>query len=205
MAQIYLKCASDALKKTLSFMNKDGAAKVTEHLFEKYGSLDRILSADMNVLTYDEAVGDKNAYFVKLMASVISRSETEQYKMGVKHTPEQTDEYFKALFLPCAVECVYAMSFDAKGRAISCDLVSEGVVNSSELLPRKIVEIATRRRAVSMILAHNHPHGVANPSDDDISATMSISRILSNLNVKLIRHVVVAGNAATSIGVYKDL
>ena len=205
MAQIYLKCVSDAFEKALSFTNKDGAAEVTEHLFEKYGTLSRILSADMNVLSYDEAVGERDASFVKLAASVISRSKTEQYKMGVKHTSEQTDEYFKALFLPCSVECVYVMSFDAKGRAKSCDLVSEGVVNSSEFLPRKIVEIATRRRAAYMILAHNHPHGVATPSDDDISATMSVSRILSNLNVKLIRHVVVAENTATSIGAYRDL
>ncbi len=201
MAQIYLKCVSDALAKTLSFVNKeDAATAASESMFEKYGTLSRILSSDVNVLSYDEKIGEKNARFVKLLASVISRAKTEQYRFGIKHTPEQTDEYFKALLLPRSVECVYVMSFDSKGRALSCDLVSEGVVNSSELLPRKIVEIATRRRAKYMILAHNHPHGVANASDDDVSATMSISRILSNLNVKLVRHIIVSGNDSTSIG-----
>ena len=206
MAQIYFKSISDALAKTLSYVSKeDAAGAASELMFEKYGTLDRILSADANILACEEKIGAKNAHFVKLIASVISRAKTEEYKFGAKHTPEETDEYFKALLLPRSVECVYAMSFDAKGRAIACDLVSEGVVNSSELLPRKIVEIATRRRAVYMILAHNHPHGVANPSDDDISSTMSIARILSNLNIKLVRHIIVSGNHSASIGVGGEL
>lgn len=199
MAQIYFKCISDALAKTLSYVSKEDATAVSERMFEKYGTLGRILSSDINVLSYDEKIGEKNAYFVKLVSSVISRAKTEQYRFGIKHTPEETDEFFKALLLPRSVECVYVMSFDSKGRAIACDLVSEGVVNSSELLPRKIVEIATRRRVSYMILAHNHPHGVARASDDDVSATMSISRILSNLNVKLVRHVIVSGNDSSSV------
>lgn len=206
MAQIYFKSISDALAKTLSYVSKEDAAEAaSELMFEKYGTLDRILSADANILACEEKIGAKNAHFVKLIASVISRAKTEEYKFGAKHTTEETDEYFKALLLPRSVECVYAMSFDAKGRAIACDLVSEGVVNSSELLPRKVVEIATRRRAVYMILAHNHPHGVANPSDDDISSTMSIARILSNLNIKLVRHIIVSGNHSASVGVGGEL
>ena len=198
---MYLKCSSDALAKALSYAIKGDAEEASTAMFEKYVTLCRIFAADTDIMAREEKIGAQAAGFVKLIGSVISRAKTEKYSFGARHTPEQTDDYFKALFLTRSVECVYMMSFDAKKRAIRCDLVSEGVVNSSELLPRKIAEIATKRKASYVILAHNHPHGVANASSDDVSATLGISRILSELNVRLVRHIVVSGNDATSIGV----
>ena len=191
----------NSLTDTLSYVKGDSARDTAEHLLEKYGSVDRIMAADTNVHTDDVAVGGTAALYIKLVASVISRMGTEKYKFGVTHSTQQTDEYLKALFLPCSVECVYALTYDKRGRALACDLISEGVVNSSELLPRKIVEVATRRRAAYMIIAHNHPLGVASPSDADVAATMSIARILSNSGVSLVRHVIVSGNEITSIPV----
>ena len=195
-----------SLERLLSYrVGNEEARNVAEHLFLKYGSLDRILSADVNILYEDEKVGGEAAFLIKLASSLISRAKTESYKFGIKHTPEETDRYFKALLLPRSVECVYAMSYDAKGRAVGADLLSEGVVNASEILPRKVIEAAKRRGAKYMILAHNHPHGTAEASEDDISSTMSIARILANSDVKLARHIIVSGTDVTSIMIGGDL
>ena len=85
------------------------------------------------------------------------------------------------------------LSFDSRGRVKGCDLLGEGTVNASEVYPRKIAECAVRRGASSVILAHNHPSGVANASDDDISATLALFATLRSMGIRLYRHVVVAG------------
>ena len=198
---MYFKALADAMCETLSYVKRNGGAdEIASYLFEKYGSLSRVFCADTHLLMSDENVGADTAFFIKLLAEVVSRAATDEYKFGIKHTPKETDEYFKALLFARSVECVYAMSFDKKGRATACDLISEGVVNSSEILPRKIVETAKRRSAAHVILAHNHPNGRAKPSDDDVSTTLALSRILSNTGINLVRHVVVSGNEVYSIG-----
>lgn len=202
---MHFEYSVEALSGVLAYVFGNDARSVAERLLEKYGTTDRIMSADVNILAENDGLGKNKALFIKLVCSVISRSKTEKYKFGVTHSPSETDEYFKALLLPRSVECAYAMSFDKRKRAIACDLISEGVVNASELLPRKIVEIAKRRRAEYMILAHNHPHGRAAASDDDISATMSVARILANSNVVLVRHVIVSDNDVSSVQIGSDL
>ncbi len=198
---MYFEAAADVLEKALSYVKKNGTeAQISKYALEKYGSLAGVFCTDINMLSSDENIGAEAAFFIKLAAEVVSRAATDEYKFGVRHTPRETDEYLKALLFSRSIECVYAISFDKKGRAIACDLVSEGVVNSSEILPRKIVEIAKRRAAAYMILSHNHPKGRARPSNDDMSTTLALSRILTNSGISLVRHVVVSGNDAYSIG-----
>lgn len=165
-------------------------------LVNKFGTLDRIFSASLRALSEIEPLGSVGASYVKLLAEVISRGETDKFKFGIKHTDEQRDAYLRALLAPYDVEVVYIMCLDKSRRTIGVDLVSHGVVNASELLPRKIVEAVIRRGASYVVLAHNHPNGVARLSAADMEATVTVDRTLAASGIKLIRHVVTAGNTS---------
>lgn len=194
----YTERLVSALESILSSVSPD-AHGAAELLAREYGSVDRILSVDLQRLRGISGLGDTGATYLRLVSELISRRATDSFKFGQRHTDDEIDEFFKARLISRPNEAVVAMTFDSSGRAIAEDLVSEGVVNASELLPRKVAEVAVKRGAAFVMIAHNHPHGVAEFSDSDMLATMSVAHIVSTLGVKLLRHTVVAGNESASI------
>ncbi len=162
-----------------------------ESLFERYSSIEGVISADTNILV--STVGERAAMFYKLLAYLSTRRVTDEFEFGKAHVMRDYECYFKALFLGTANEAVYAMLIDGRGRAISCPFISEGTVNSSDVAPRRIVEVATRAAAASVILVHSHPCGTTEPSREDISFTSRMMGVLSSVGIRLAGHYIVAG------------
>ena len=153
-----------------------------------------MLCADAYALA--DTVGESAALAIKLYAYIASRSETDKFKFGTVCDRVQVSEYFKGLYIGSSVETVWAMFFDAKGRAVSCECIGEGTVNTSEVLPRRIITSAMNAKASSVVIAHNHPFGTATPSDDDIRLTTSLSSSLALAGKKLDFHVIIAAGSA---------
>ena len=77
---------------------------------------------------------------------------------------------------------------------IHTELVSEGTVNESYLNPRRIVETALKNDVTSVIVAHNHPGGIAEPSEDDNLITQKIVNALNVVDIDLQDHIIIADN-----------
>ena len=136
---------------------------------------------------------------IKLIFSLISRRICDGYKLGKSHTKEEFERYLSYLFLPHTEESVYIVSFDERGRAISVDFVTEGTVNALSVIPRKLIDIALKRRAVAVAVAHNHPSGFAIPSPEDVESTRVIRDALASCKIELLGHYVVSGSLARLI------
>ena len=91
-------------------------------------------------------------------------------------------------------EVALLICLDVYGRIITTEELNRGVVNEVELNVRKIVELALKHRASSVILAHNHPDGIAIPSYDDELATRRVKEALELLNITLRDHLVISGD-----------
>ena len=89
-------------------------------------------------------------------------------------------------------EIVYELCLDRKGKLLACKRLNEGGTASAMLDIRKVVENAILTSASAVILAHNHPSGVALPSDDDCAATLSAQQALESIGVVLTDHIIVA-------------
>ena len=87
---------------------------------------------------------------------------------------------------------VYLLCLDAKCKVLCCKELGEGVVNSTHISVRKIMETALAVNASTVVLAHNHPSGVAIPSADDIQTTRRVAAALSAVDIHLADHIVVA-------------
>lgn len=72
--------------------------------------------------------------------------------------------------------------------------IFDGSVNATALSARKIAEVAFSRNAARIVLAHNHPDGVAEPSDEDITTTRMLRRAFAMIDLPLDEHIIVAGN-----------
>ena len=112
---------------------------------------------------------------------------------------EQAGAYFLDLFFGEREEKLYEACLDAKGRLLACHLVAEGDTDSVQLNMRKIVENALKCGASSVLLAHNHPSGVALPSRVDNATTLSIFDALRTVGVELADHIIVADDDFVSL------
>ena len=81
---------------------------------------------------------------------------------------------------------------DDEDRIIAVEHISDGTVNSSDILPRKVLECAKRRKSTRIILAHNHPKGTSKPSKEDVMTTGRLMNVFGTVGVKLVAHYVVA-------------
>lgn len=182
-----------AFERALAVSIGDEKAKeCAERLLTRYGSLATALSEDAEEIARVGNVGMNTALLIKLIGYVNSRRVTEKFEMGRVHDELELREYLAALYLGASVETVYAILLDGQGRTISVEHVSYGTVNASDVVPRKVLELAKKKKATSVVLAHNHPKGSATASVDDIVTTGRLAGVFASVGVRLLAHYIVA-------------
>ena len=92
-----------------------------------------------------------------------------------------------------------ALATDMKGKVLGSAEMSRGTTRATDVSIRKLVEFAIRYQAASIILAHNHPGGLALPSHDDMQTTRRIRDTLLPLSIGLRDHIIVAGDDFVSM------
>ncbi len=173
---------------------------VAHRLMEKFGSLDAIFSADRTTLQEVEGVGENAATLISLIFPLLRRIRSSSHRSEtVLSSTEQAGRYFVGLFLGERKEKLYEACLDAKGRLINCRLISEGAADSVQFNVRPIVENAIKCSASCVVIAHNHPSGVALPSHDDNIATLNVFDALGAVGVELVDHVIVADDDFVSL------
>ena len=168
--------------------------ELAHRLMERFGSVSRIIEANYDELRAVDGVGPNTATYFRFLCETFRFYAIETCeKPYVYDTIEKIGNYLVNFYLGVTVERAYAMLFDNQMRLIDTVLISEGTVNSVQLPMRVIVEKAIKRNASGIILAHNHPHGSAYPSDEDYTLTYSLEHSLDVIGITLIEHVIVSG------------
>ena len=186
------------LSKILSYCGKDSEA-VTKLLTEQCADFSSLAVMDSSLIS--SLSSDKYAAFIKLISSIASRIGTESFKFGREHTEEEIKAFLCAYYLNAANETLLILPIDKSGRVICAEKVVEGTVNFSSVLPRKLLEIMLKHSSDRAIIAHNHPGGKAEPSEEDIETTRVIKELFVSTSRELICHYVVAGADAFKLTV----
>ena len=168
------------------------AAEISESIMSKFGTLYAVIQTDEYKLV-DMGFDAKAVSLIRLAAALTSRRITDRFKSGKRYSEEEIRELIAGLLFSYTVETVYMLSFDNDGKFIAADLIDAGTVNSSGVIPRKILDTVLRRKAGSIILAHNHPRGRPVPSDNDMMTTASVKSVCESAGIKLCAHYVTAG------------
>ena len=145
------------------------------------------------------SVGENAAVLVRLVGDMALRARCSSLPQKVLNSPDRTGAYFMELLAGEKKEMLYQVCLDAKGKLLTCRCISKGSVAASPVSVRQVVENALYAGASSIILAHNHPSGVALPSQQDLLVTRQIQEALSPLNIRLADHVVVADSDYVSM------
>ena len=169
-------------------------------LLEKFGSLNGVLNASPAELEKIDGINENISTFLSLITQVGRYYQIKQSEPGqVLRTIMQCGNYLVPYFYGREVETVFLLCLDAKCKVICCKKVGEGSVNSANIPVRRIVEMALSANATTVVLAHNHPSGLAIPSADDIQTTHRIAKALETVEMVLADHIVVSNDDFVSI------
>ena len=162
-------------------------------LLEHFGSLSQVLDAEVEELKKVPGIGDHTVTLLRLVTELARFYQVDSaQRTQVLTSLDACGAYLVPRFFGRKVETVFLLCLDAKCKVLCCREVGEGSVNAASISVRKVVETALSANATTVVLAHNHPSGVALPSGDDVQTTRRIAAALSAVDVKLIDHIVVA-------------
>ena len=166
---------------------------IAHALMERYGSLPAVLAAPMEDLKRTEGIGESAAVLLHLVPQVCRRARLAQVgEDQVLNSSERAGAYLLECFDGESREVIYQLCLDRKGKLLACKRLGAGSVASADLDVRRLVENAILTGASAVILAHNHPSGVALPSDGDYTATMRVRAALNAIGIELADHIIVA-------------
>lgn len=162
-------------------------------LLDRFGSLSQVLEAPVEELRKVPGVGDHTATFLHLITEagrfyLVNRSSQEK----ILPTLESCAEFMLPFFFGRKVETVFLLCLDAKCKVLCCREIGEGSINAAGISVRRVVETALNAGATTVVLAHNHPSGLALPSAEDIQTTRRVAMALSAVEIQLADHIVVA-------------
>ena len=173
--------------------------ETAHRLVRQFGSMQGVLRASADELMTVDGVGENAAVLLRLAGDMALRARCSAMPQTVLNSTERTGVYFMELLAGEKKEMLYQVCLDAKGKLLTCRYISKGSVAASPVSVRQVVENALYAGASSIILAHNHPSGVALPSQQDLLVTRQIQEALSPLNIRLADHVVVADSDYVSM------
>ena len=163
------------------------------------GSLSSLLTADRNVFGVIPGLGDAKYAQVQAVLEMSRRALRETLDRGVALSSPQTVRDFLRLKLQGkAHEIFMAVFLDAQNRALAVEELFRGTLTQTSVFPREIVKRALHYNAAAVIFAHNHPSGVAEPSRADEALTQTLKHTLALVDVKVLDHFVIGGDAAMS-------
>ena len=180
---------------------------IAHALLDYFGSLTAVFEATPEELKRVPGIGDNAATFLALIPQVGRFYQIKRAQPGdILHTISQCGNYLVPYFYGRENETVFLLCLDAKCKVLACKLVGEGSVNSANIPIRRVVEIALNTNATTVVLAHNHPSGLALPSHDDIQTTLRLARAMEAVEITLADHIVGADNdfvSMTQSGYYR--
>jgi len=175
------------------------AIDLARDLLAEFGGLVGLFSASERA--FCEARGLGKAKYAQLQAVLeMSQRYLNEQIMGrdVLTSPEATRQYLKARLRNLPHEVFACLFLDNRHRVIDYKVLFRGTIDGASVHPREVVREAMRYNAAAVIFAHNHPSGVAEPSQSDLRITQRLKDALALLDVRVLDHIIVGEGEGTS-------
>ncbi len=174
--------------------------EIAHALLRRFGSLSGVLEAPRAELLKIDGVGESAADLLLLFIQMERRHLMDRAgRETILDTTYKCAQYLMPRFIGEQEEVVYLLCLDAKCKALDCSLIHRGAVNMTAISVRKIVKAALDHNATSVVVAHNHPSGLALPSREDRATTLALKAALDAVDVVLVDHVIVADEDFVSL------
>ncbi|MCH8551688.1 MAG: DNA repair protein RadC [Natronospirillum sp.] len=175
------------------------AVDLARQLIDRHGSLGRILQLPRPAFCTNPGLGQ--AKYAQLSAVLeMSRRYLQQEltEAPVFTQPDRVKNYLQSQLQHRERECFAALFLDNQHRLLAFEPIFEGTIDSAPVHPREVVKMALSHNAAALIISHNHPSGVAEPSQSDRLITDRLKQSLELVDIRLLDHIVVGCGCAVS-------
>ncbi|ACT49588.1 RadC family protein [Methylovorus glucosotrophus] len=175
------------------------AVDLARELLQVFGSLNGIFAASLEQISRIKGMGSSKYVQLQAIFEMSRRALTEEMQArDVMNSPQQVRDFLSLKLGGLPREVFLVIFLDAQNRVLAHEEMFAGTLTQTSVHPREIVKRALYYNAGAVILAHNHPSGVAEPSRSDEMITAQLKTALDLVDVRVLDHFVVAGNTTLS-------
>ena len=176
------------------------SAAVAAHLLQRFGSLRSLLHAEAADIMACQGVGFSRLATLRALPELARRYFSESLPCGETiRSPTDTEAFLKARMQHLDHELFCCLFLDNRHRVLRFDEMFRGTIDGTSVYPREVVKEALGVNAAAVILAHNHPSGVAEPSQADERITKRLKSALELVDIRLLDHLIIGDGRATSL------
>lgn len=175
------------------------AVDLARDLLNQFGSLNGIFAASESELSQVHGIGSSKYVQLQAIFEMSRRALNEQFlQRDIFQSPQQVRDYLVLKLGALTREVFLVMFLDAQNRLNATEELFSGTLTQTSVYPREVVKRALHHNAAGVILAHNHPSGVAQQSSADELLTEQLKQALALVDVRVLDHFIVAGNQTLS-------
>lgn len=176
------------------------AIALSHRLLARFGSLRKLLNANQGELAATYGIGDVRLATLKALRELARRYFEETLPIGEAiRSPADTETFLIARLRDRPHEVFCCLYLDNRHRVILFEELFRGTIDGTSVYPREVVKQALTVNAAAIILAHNHPSGVAEPSQADERITRRVKSALELVDIRLLDHLVIGDGTSTSL------
>ena len=180
-------------------------APMAHELIKTFGSFSGVLEADIDDIVKVPGITKNSASLIKLILPLLRTYTLEKHaEPETLKTLDEIGRYLYAKYFAVNKECLSMLCLNHLGKVISFEIIMSGSLDSVGLSVRDVVSKAIKSNATAVVIAHNHPGGVALPSVQDVEVTRRLKNALNAISVELIDHVILTAEDYVSMAASKQ-
>ena len=179
---------------------REDAGDMARRIMERFPNIAVIMEADAEDLSTVEGMDEDTVLLLRLIPELHRRYFLFRSR-AQKRLADSRDygNYLQPYFYGARDEMVYLLLLDGAGQVLNCRLLAKGSVNATGVPIRRLVQEALTANATGIVLAHNHPCGIALPSKEDVELTLRLREALEIMDLTLLDHIIVADDDFVSL------
>ena len=192
---------SDAeLLATFIHGGREAASELAARLLRRFGGLRPLFEADPGELAAERGIGKAGCARIQALPELARRYFRSALTPGEAiRSPADTEAFLQARICHLGHEVFCCLFLDNRHRVLYFDEMFRGTIDGTSVYPREVVKEALAINAAAVILAHNHPSGVAEPSQADERITRRLKAALELVDIRLLDHLIIGDGRATSM------
>jgi DNA repair protein RadC len=176
------------------------ALDLATRLLTRFGGLRQLLQASGEELQAETGIGTSRSTILRALPELAQRYYEASLPPGEAiKSPGDTESYLQARIRHLGHELFCCLYLDNRHRVLRFDELFRGTIDGTSVYPREVVKEALSVNAAAVILAHNHPSGVAEPSQADERITKRLKSALELVDIRLLDHLIIGDGETTSM------
>jgi DNA repair protein RadC len=174
--------------------------ELAARLLDRFGGLRPLLHAPPEDLAAERGIGEARSAMIRALPELARRYFESALAPGeVVRSPADTEAFLQARIRHLGHEVFCCLFLDNRHRVLCFEEMFRGTIDGTSVYPREVVKEALALNAAAVILAHNHPSGVAEPSQADERITRRLKSALELVDIRLLDHLIIGDGRATSM------